>query len=247
MQGNEAGTEGPKSDSAGAEAFALSNAEPIIIGLVPAGATAPDDALAAVSAAPAGAALAAGAEAPAAALASGSAWGGGGGALLTGAAREQADAVPHGATGGATGDAIEPVRITGGRDAAARAPDRRGNTRELSVEQCPALAQPALLQAYQKWLANSSTARSAPMWSVLAQLKPAQGIWPAVYRCTGCWPLHADALVKYEEFAERKKQPGGLIRYGVLPSRVSRSCNRMHMCMRRTYTDSVMCVSRLDP
>ena len=225
MQGNEAGTGGPGRDSAGAGAFALSDADLSVIGFVPAGATAPDDALAAVSTAPAapGAALAADAAAPAAALASGSGWGGGGGALGTGAAREQADAVPRGATAGATAGAIQPVRITGGRDAAALAPDKRGNTRELSVEQCPALAQPALLEAYQKWLANSSTARSAPMWSVLAQLKPAQGVWPAVYRCTGCWPKHADALVKYEETAERKKQPAGLIRYGVLPSRVSRS------------------------
>ena len=61
MQGNEAGTGGPGRDSAGAGAFALSDADLSVIGFVPAGATAPDDALAAVSTAPAapGAALAA--------------------------------------------------------------------------------------------------------------------------------------------------------------------------------------------
>ena len=71
MQGNEAGTGGPGRDSAGAGAFALSDADLSVIGFVPAGATAPDDALAAVSTAPAapGAALAADAAAPAAALA----------------------------------------------------------------------------------------------------------------------------------------------------------------------------------
>ena len=95
--GPPAGTGGPGRDSAGAGAIALSDADLRIIGFVPAGATAPDDALAAVSTAPAapGAALAADAAAPAAALASGSGWGGGGGALGTGAAREQADAVPQ--------------------------------------------------------------------------------------------------------------------------------------------------------
>ena len=114
MQGNEAGTGGPGRDTAGAGAFALSDADLSVIGFVPAGATAPDDALAAVSTAPAapGAALAADAAAPAAALASGSGWGGGGGALGTGAAREQADAVPRGATAGATAGADDITDVT---------------------------------------------------------------------------------------------------------------------------------------